>query len=72
MRRLSILFAIAAVGLLGSGLYLALKPAPDRSELVVEDQDRNFGEVPVGESILAFRIANPSDRAGRIIGLAEG
>lgn len=72
MRQLSIVFAVAAAGLLGWGMYWALKPLPDRSELVVVDPDRDLGSAPVGESILTFRIANLSDRPGRIIGLVEG
>jgi hypothetical protein len=39
---------------------------------VLEDLDRDFGEVPLGESPLIFRLTNRSKEPRRIIGLSEG
>ena len=72
MRRLSIIFGVVTIALFGLSAFVAMKPPPDSLHFVIDECDRDLRDCAVGDSILTFRITNPTDRPGRIIGLVEG
>jgi hypothetical protein len=71
--QLSRILLLAAVSLLGVAGYLALRPDSDAlPPFVVEEADRDLGELTVGVHEVVFRLTNPADRPRRVIGLSEG
>jgi len=73
LRGVSILCAVAAVGLLGWGAYSAFhaRPGPD-PVCFVTPTEYELGTVPVGDRVVTFAITNPAGKPRQIVGLAEG
>lgn len=68
-RLLSIVFAVAGIGLLAGGGYLALQPEVVEPGLIVEEPERILnGVVPHREQVIDFRVHNRTSRTLRVLG----
>lgn len=74
MRRLPLLLALLAVGLVAVAgfLYLTDRPLAPQPPFTVEPTEFDLELIPPGYHDLIVRITNPANVPRRIIGLAEG
>lgn len=71
---LSRLFSLAAVGLLvcaGVLFFVSRYDAPASEALVVEEPERDVGELTTGAHIVTFRVRNTTQLPQRIVGMTE-
>jgi hypothetical protein len=68
------LFFLTAIGLLvWAGVLIAISGnAPSvREALVVEEPQRDVGELPAGAHTVTFRVRNTTQQPQRIVGMSE-
>lgn len=66
LRSVALFLVVVSLALAVGGGYLALVPQPKPSGLVLDDADRDVGNVPLGEREVTLRIANRSDRPAQV------
>jgi hypothetical protein len=72
-KRLSLGLWLAAVFLLGTAAYLALRMNHEyQPAFLIEEPERDLDDLPIGSHTIVFRLTNSANKARRIIGLAEG
>lgn len=72
LRTISILCAVATLGLLAWATHSALRPAPNAEPaFIVSSTEQNIGTVSLGNRAVTFPITNPDSKPRRIVGLEE-
>lgn len=72
---ISRLFFLAAIGLLvwaGVLFVVSETDVPARVALIVEEQQKDLGELTAGAHAVTFRVKNTSRLDQRIVGMSEG
>jgi hypothetical protein len=71
LRVLPISLLLGGLGLLGLAAFGYFAPAADLT-VTIDQQEQIVSDAKVGQLLpVAFRIRNPTDRAVRVVGLAE-